>query len=388
MKRACAWLALLLMGLPALATARIAEDQHLVVEALRCQGNVNTSCRFILGSVYLAAGDRLNEEEIQNARLRLSSMRNFKSVDIHLEKGSERGKVIVVVEVSEATPIIGAASVATERLGNSWTQVVAARATDYDLFGAGKILDAQATTRAPLSGPELENILARLQYVDPHLFDSQRYYLSAGLFRQHTRFEFGNGESYEASLAGADIAFGRRIFNFSYLTLGYQYRPSSEVSCRVPQTDGTFRTFRFERRGTLLAGAGTNTLDDPDFPTHGWVVQAYFSGLPDCSDHLSFEADKIFPLGSAGFLEIRTQPGDLGLRYSRTLAPVGLFSDIQRGRWYVEPGLRNVEYGIAQKGGTVRQLALRVGVRFEMVSLGIVDLSIYATTDRVTGVGR
>lgn len=387
MKWACAWLALLLMGLPVCATSRIAEDQHLVVEALRCQGNVNTSCRFILGSVYLAPGDRLNEDEIQNARLRLSSLRNFKSVDIHLEKGSERGKVIVVVEVAEALPIIGATSIATERLASSWTQVVAARATDYDLFGAGKILDAQATTRTPLSGPELENVLARLQYVDPHLFDAQRYYMSAGLFRQHTHYEFANGETYEASLTGADVTFGRRFFNFSYLTLGYQFRPTSEVTCRVSQGDGNFRTFRFDHRGTLLASAGTNTLDDPEFPTHGWVAQVYFSGLPDCSDHLAFQADKVFSLGKAGFLELRFQPGDFGVRYARTLAPEGLFRDIQRGRWYIEPGLRTVEYGIAQKGGAIRQFALRAGVRFEIATLGIVDLSIYATSDRLTRVG-
>jgi outer membrane protein assembly factor BamA len=359
------------------------DNQHLIVEALRCRGNINTSCRFILGSVYLTAGDRLNEEELRNAQLRLSWLRNFKSVEIHLEKGSERGKVVVVVEVSEANPIAREASIATERLGRSWTQEVAGRATDYDLFGSGKILDLQASARLPISGPELENVLARLQYVDPHLFDSQRYFMSAGLSRQHSHFVFNNGDSYDASTVATDISLGRRLFNFSYLMLGYQYRPVTEITCHVSPRGNS----RFDRHGTVLASLGRNTLDDPDFPTQGSLLQLYFSGPPDCSDHLSFQFERIFRLGQTGFLEIRDQAGDFELRYSHALRQTAWFRNIQRGRWYLEPGLRNVEYGIAQKGGTVRQFALRAGLRFESRSLGIVDLSVYATTDRRTEAG-
>jgi Omp85 superfamily domain len=385
MRAVWAWLLVLLACLPAHAISKTGDDQSLIVEALHCRGNVHTSCRFILGSVYLVPGDRLNEEEIQNAKLRLSWLRNFKSVDIHLEKGSARGKVVVIVEVSEANPITHEASIATERLARSWTQVVAGRATDYDLFGAGKILDVQASARMPIGGPELENVLARLQYVDPHLFDSQRYFMSAGLSRQHSHFEFANGDSYDASIAGADIAVGRRLLSFSYLTVGYQYRPVSNVTCRVRLSDGNVQTSTFDRRGTLLASLGRNTLDDPDFPTQGSLAQLYYSGPPDCSDHLSFSYDKVWRLGHAGFLEIRGQAGDFGLRYSRPLQPSGLFRDIRRGRWYVEPGLRNIEFGIAQRGGTVRQYAFRTGLRIEAPTLGIIDLSVYVTTDRRTG---
>src|SRR5258707_10055422 len=80
MRGICAGLILLLASLPAHAMAAAGDSQHLTVEALRCRGNINTSCRFILGSVYLTAGDRLNEEELRNAQLRLSWLRNFNSV--------------------------------------------------------------------------------------------------------------------------------------------------------------------------------------------------------------------------------------------------------------------------------------------------------------------
>jgi hypothetical protein len=388
MKAVWAWILVLLASLPIHAVSSTGDDQHLIVEALRCRGNVNTSCRFILGSVYLMPGDRLNEDKIQDAKLRLSGSRNFKSVDIHLEKGSERGKVVVIVEVSEANPISHAVATATERLGGSWTQLVTSRVTDYNSFGAGKIIDAQVSARMPISGPELENVLARLQYVDPHLFDSQRYFMSAGVSSQHSHFEFDNGDSYEASNTGADLSFGRRLLSFSYVTVGYQYRPVADVVCHVMLSNGSVQTSTFNRRGTFLVSAGRNTLDDPDFPTQGSLAQLYFSGPPDCSDHLSFGYDEIRRLGAEGFLELRAQAGDSGIRYSHVLEPSGLFRGIRRGRWYLEPGLRNVEYGIAQRGGgAVRQFAVRAGLRIESETLGIVDLSVYVTTDRRTGAG-
>ena len=47
-------------------------------------------------------GGLLDEDEVKDAKLRLSALPNFRSVDIHLEKGSEKGRVVVVIEVAEA----------------------------------------------------------------------------------------------------------------------------------------------------------------------------------------------------------------------------------------------------------------------------------------------
>jgi len=77
----------------------------LIVQEVTCAGNAHTSCDFIREHLYLQAGQPLDEEEIRNAELRLSSLRNFKSVSIRLEKGAQRGAVTVVMEVEEASPI-------------------------------------------------------------------------------------------------------------------------------------------------------------------------------------------------------------------------------------------------------------------------------------------
>ena len=388
MRAVYGWLLVLLACLPACCLGKVGDDPRLIVEALRCKGNVTTSCRSILDYVYLSPGDRLNEKEIQNAELRLSWLRNFNFVDIYLEKGSERGKVVVVVEVSEANALQREATLATGRLAATWTQVVAARATDYNLFGAGRILDLQLQARIPISGPEMQSVQARLQYVDPHLFDSQRYFLSAGLSRQDTHYDFPNGDSYEADITAAQVEVGRRLGAFNYLVLGVQYRPVSAVVCHIQQGNGTLETFTFTRRATPLAGFGRNTLDDPYFPTHGTLLQLYFSGPPDCSDHLSFAIQKTWTVGEGSFVSIGGQPGEFPVRYERRLPQTGLFRDIRRGRWYLGASLVNVEYGIAEKGGSIRQLGLRAGIRFETSRLGIVELSIFGTTDRRTGVIR
>ena len=69
MTRAATWLLLLVLApLAALAQAVAPPaDPPLIVESLECRGNVISSCRGILGLLYLSEGDRLDEEEIQNA---------------------------------------------------------------------------------------------------------------------------------------------------------------------------------------------------------------------------------------------------------------------------------------------------------------------------------
>src|SRR5262245_59259233 len=142
--RIAVWLLLLLA---AFGTPRdaVAEEQPLTVEAVQCRGNATTSCDFILGQLYLSVGDKVNEEEIENAKLRLSFLRNFSSVSIFLERGSERGKAIVVVEVIEANPITYEGFLGFDKYLTSRYQVVSGSVTDYNLFGRGKILAFGAT---------------------------------------------------------------------------------------------------------------------------------------------------------------------------------------------------------------------------------------------------
>ncbi len=67
-------------------------DAPLVIEELECRGNTSTSCAYILSYLYLSAGSDVDEEEIRNARFRLSALPNFSSVRIFLEKARRAAK--------------------------------------------------------------------------------------------------------------------------------------------------------------------------------------------------------------------------------------------------------------------------------------------------------
>ncbi|MES1196025.1 MAG: hypothetical protein ABUL58_03685, partial [Steroidobacter sp.] len=82
------------------------EDSRLTLERIECRGNKNIPCDFIRQKLRLQLNHPLVDAEVQNARLRLSALSKFKSVDLHLERGSKKGRVILVVEVIEASALL------------------------------------------------------------------------------------------------------------------------------------------------------------------------------------------------------------------------------------------------------------------------------------------
>ena len=275
--RTAVWL-LVLTALGALSQARAAEEQPLTVEALQCRGNASTSCSFILGQLYLNVGDRVDEEEIGNAKLRLSFLRNFNAVSIYLERGSARGKAVVVVEVSEASPITTESTLALAALSSTLTQFTAARISDYNLFGRGKILDLSASYRWSLNDDPVKRAeTARLQYIDPHLFDSKRNFLVVGSSYLDLHNEYKSGLLVDRDLFGIDVQYGRRLWDFSYATIGYQYRPVSRFFASMPRPEGVEISTE-AHKAVVLASYGWNSVDDPYFPTRGMLAKKRETG--------------------------------------------------------------------------------------------------------------
>ena len=100
----------------------------------------------------ITVGKPLDEIQVGNARLRLSTLPNFRNVRIHLIKGSHRHWVIVVIDVTEANSITSAFAVGTlAKVGSQGAAVetFAARVTNHDLFGSGKTLDLSVVLAKP-----------------------------------------------------------------------------------------------------------------------------------------------------------------------------------------------------------------------------------------------
>jgi outer membrane protein assembly factor BamA len=358
----------------------------LTVDELTCRGNATTSCDFILGHVYLVSGDNVDEEELDNARLRLMSLPSFQSVDIYLEKGAVRGRVRVVIEVVEADPYAREWLAGTSARFDSLSQLLTGRITHQNLFGSGRLLDMSLVAFVPIDGQIRSEYGARLQYVDPHWLDSKRSFFIAGIGAGHSEFEDLSDERLRIDNVGLDVTFGRRIFDFSYLSLRYRYNPLIDVEHTLTHLDGTteHRADSFDNH-ILIANYGWNSEDDPYFPTRGsranvamiWASTATGFGI-DGGLRKTWTTDG----GTSWLLQIADTPGT-EYRYAvdETFEWMAGFArpiagsangELRRGRWYVEAGY--TPQGQNASGQQRKEYGLKLGVRLDTRSFGIVEL--------------
>jgi hemolysin activation/secretion protein len=387
------------------AAAQPATDPPLVIEELQCRGNTVTSCAYILSHVYLSASSRVDEEEIRNSQFRLSALPNFTSVRIFLEKGSERGKTILVVEVVEANPLY---TEALAGVANRGSHALAFRIGHQNLFGAGERLELTAAARIPVDGAlEQETSYARLQYIDPTLFGADRYFFSASAVYFDGRSETRFGDELQGYEAGIDFMVGRRFADFSYVALGYRYLLKGKFDSTFIKDDGFVEVNRNDYANQLLLNYGWNSEDDPYFPTQGGRFEAglvftrtdsRFSNAPDFDPDdetifgLSIGYRHTWSFGGRNYLrlEIGATPGAesrsvlaadddfLTLGYERTLPASGLFAGIKRGRWYVDA--KEKSFAISD-GNAVHEVGLKAGLRLETRRFGLVELYVLGTTE-------
>jgi outer membrane protein assembly factor BamA len=394
-------LALMLALVAVIGPARAADHgPQLFVEHIVCRGNATTSCRFIRGYLYVRAGQVLDEDEIRYATLRLSVLQNFKSVDIHLEKGSQKGRVVVVIGVVEASPITAAFSLGAASRFGSLSQTFSADIGDRNLFGRGKSLDLIVAEETALSGNAARERFARLQYYDPQLLDSGRLFLTAGAYGFTSDYLYGNGDRFDDEAEGLDALLGLRFGHFSHLTVGYRYLLHSNFENVVRRADGVFQTDRGSPRSLFLVGYGFNSQDDVYFPTRGSRLDVYMIGGtsndggfgPSGSNQkhsVGGEYRHVWSIGDDSFLVVHAldQPirearasfdngTALGLSYEHTLSG-GLFDEVRRGRWYVAPG--TTKSGHNAQGRQIFEVGLKAGVIVETRSFGFLSLYVFGS---------
>jgi len=383
---------LLVVSVPVGASA--AEESHLRVENVECRGNHSTSCEFIRSHLNLSAGMRLSEAEIRNAQLRLSSLRNFEAVDVRLERGSERNAVIVVIEVTEASPITTESVVGLSSRLDGTRSVLAGRVAHQNLFGAGKTIDFAAVAATPLAGSAFdEQYEVHLRYADPNLFGSDRYFavLRASWINIGRRDIYGNFTDFEAP--EFDVRVGRRLGDFSYFAVSATFRPNASWIYGEWDYGGETNfdvTGRRAKNGSSLI-YGWNSEDDLYFPTQGTSFHVgvgwdFGSGSPFDRSHVQFrktwqvdESLLTVKLGGTPSPEYRTSFDEsqlLSVSYARELEPS---DSIKRGRWYIEPGISTA--GSTSLDEKIYEVGVKVGVRLDTTSFGIVDLYLMGSQD-------
>jgi len=375
-------------------TADMPGADSLIIDGVSCAGNEHTSCEFIRDHLYLKTGQPLDEEEIRNAELRLSSLRNFESVRIRLEKGVRRGAVIVVIEVVEASPIAMEWLLGASSRSESQRAVVASRIGHQNLFGTGKIVDLSAVGLVPFAGDaQNEAYDVSLRYADPQLFDSSRYFAIAGASWRKRSYRDVYGNFGRLDAGQLELTVGRRIADFSYFTYTVIFRPDNNWIAGRYRSDGSFvitTPESYSKRASKLV-YGWSTEDDLHFPTQGSTLQItaggdYEPSSPIGRSHFQFRktwrrsgAYWTVKVGGDPSPEYRSSFGEdqlFSMSYARPVVPGDL---IQRGRWYIEPGL--ALKGYTSSGTLFYEYGLKAGLRADTKTFGLVDLYLLATKD-------
>ncbi len=76
---------------------------ELLVQSIQIAGNKRTSSEVILSFLSFRSGDHINEIQLEKDKRRLEDSHFFKEVTVYTQPGTERGQVILYIEVKERT---------------------------------------------------------------------------------------------------------------------------------------------------------------------------------------------------------------------------------------------------------------------------------------------
>lgn len=86
--------------------APVFRESARFIEAIEVVGNDKTTRATVMRRISVQVGDLIDEEQIEASRLRLLGTGFFRSVEFSLRRGSQRGRVLLVVEVEERNTIL------------------------------------------------------------------------------------------------------------------------------------------------------------------------------------------------------------------------------------------------------------------------------------------
>jgi outer membrane protein assembly factor BamA len=266
------------------------------LENIEVRGNSRTRARVVMRYLPFDVGDVIDVDDpaVELARYRLLGTGFFREVHFSLRKGSQRGWVVLVVDVTERNTVIvndlwmGLAADA-DADGNATTLIPYAGidAAETNLAGTGITLGSAIGI-----GPE--QYALRVRFLDP-AFLGGRWMASASLLYNDARDYFGAGDVvYGPGIAdpapnsvpvdyrrfGGSLGAGRDLSVSTQLWLYYRLESiDAEPPLAASHVRGGFREpvdFDILRGrsvlSTLRATLQHDTRDHPYLPTRGWSV--------------------------------------------------------------------------------------------------------------------
>jgi outer membrane protein insertion porin family len=384
------------------------EGVRYLLEDVEIVGNTKTRRRVVEHFVPFQKGDVLDVDDpaLELTRYRLLGSGFFRDVQLSLRKGSARGRVILVVEVTERNTLVVtdlamglSADADTDGRRRPLAAFAGIAGAERNLAGTGITLgSALAISQGATTEKAIDQFALRVRFFDPAFLGS-RWALAGELLYNDALDFFGNtavrvddsrptSASYavvEYTRSGGQIGVGHPTSLSTRLWLTYRLETIGDV--RLPRAaaheyGGVIEPIEFDILpgrsvlSTLRASLEHDTRDHPWLPTRGWLASAALemSLAPAGSDYpyerLDLRARRWWSLphghvigldlfggaiaGDAPFFEqyyvgdlTDFQPGRLlGLNFDRRPAPNFLRTAIEEVR-YAEYAFKiNTEYRI------------------------------------------
>lgn len=266
------------------------------LEGIEVRGNTKTLARVVLRYVPFEAGDALdvNDPELELTRFRLLGTGFFRDVQLSLRRGTQRGYVVLVVDVSERNTLIVndlwlglSADVNSEGGARPLTAYGGASVTETNLAGTGialggafAVADSQLALRARLSDPQ---------------FAKTHWIAEAELLYNNARDFFGNGDVLvsdpvpaqdfavlQYQRLGARLGFGHDLGVSSQIFFDYRLE---KIDAEIPLAASDHRGLDVEPIDFMLIGGSSvlstlratvvhDTRDEPILPTRGHLLTA------------------------------------------------------------------------------------------------------------------
>lgn len=296
------------------------------LEGIEVRGNTRTSSRVILRYVRFKTGDVLDvdDPEVQLTRFRLLGTGFFRDVQFSLRKGSERGRVVLVIDVVERNTIVVndiAMGLAADADAEGRARRLAAYAgldvAETNLGGTGITLGGAAALGGAATNVAPQMAL-RVRFLDPAFLGSP-WMTSGVLLFNDAQDSFGYGVQKWNHPGGPEYADGPAIVRYKRfggsfgvgrdLSVSTQFWATyrlETIDANLPLAASQFRGFLEEPvdfhlvrgRSVLSTLSGTlqlDTRDHPFLPTRGWFVsfRGELSLLPAALDYdyQKFELD-------------------------------------------------------------------------------------------------
>jgi outer membrane protein insertion porin family len=235
----------------------IEKGEQITIERINITGNTITRDKVIRREIKVTENSLYNESLVRQSKAKLEALGYFETVDFSTPRGSSDDKLVLNIHVKEKPT--GSFSVGAG-FSSAESFLFTASISKQNFLGYG----ISASLLAEISGKRQQ---FSLQLYDPYFLDS-RWIFNTNISKLLTRFD-----DFDRDSLGGEINFGRHLFDYSSVTLGYRLEDVkiSNFSDVVP---ALFKQDTSGLTSELLLSAERDTRNNRLIATKGSYNQA------------------------------------------------------------------------------------------------------------------